>query len=94
MYFKVKQTVRRGAETDKGYRREWFGDLFVRYLPASQSVTASQTSVSAAIGGLRTVTVASGVTDEICENPSDSAGCDGVTDREPGSLDEVMIWTR
>jgi hypothetical protein len=32
---KTNQTVRRGAERDKGYHVAWFEDLFVRYLPIS-----------------------------------------------------------
>jgi uncharacterized protein DUF3631 len=34
--FKIRTnaTVRRGTKHDKGYRREWFGDAFRRYLPA------------------------------------------------------------
>jgi hypothetical protein len=47
--FRVRpKSVRRGPETDKGYRRGWFDDVFARYLPASQSVTASQPSEAAA----------------------------------------------
>jgi putative DNA primase/helicase len=87
--FKVRpKSVRWGAETDKGYRRKWFDDAFARYLPALQSVTASQASDSAAFGGLRSVTVASDVTDTNPSNASVSAGCDGVTDRKPD------IWVR
>jgi hypothetical protein len=29
---KTNQTVRRGADHDKGYRRQWFDDAFARYL--------------------------------------------------------------
>src|SRR5262249_2596470 len=42
--FDIKpKTVRRGVETDKGYKREWFEDAFARYLPP-RSVTPSQSS--------------------------------------------------
>jgi putative DNA primase/helicase len=47
--FKVRpRSVRRGADTEKGYRHEWFDDAFARYLPPVQSVTPSQANDSAA----------------------------------------------
>jgi hypothetical protein len=43
--YKVKpRTVRRGIETEKGYRLDWFAALFASYLPP-RSVTASQASI-------------------------------------------------
>jgi putative DNA primase/helicase len=87
------KSVRRGVDTDKGYRRDWFDDAFSRYLSAFQSVTPLQASASVAFGALRTVTIAPGVTDEDQSNASVSAGCDAVTDRKPVSSDEEATWT-
>jgi putative DNA primase/helicase len=90
------KSVRRGDHTEKGYKLEWFEDAFVRYLPP-RSVTASQPSVSAGLQPPRSVTptiaVPLDVTDEGCKNASIAAGCDGVTDQEPTSLDEEAVWT-
>ena len=77
------KTVRRGSETDKGYKFEWFEDVFARYLTPLQSVTASQVRNSAAFEPPRSVTTAADVTDKHLEKSSISAGCDGVTDRRP-----------
>jgi putative DNA primase/helicase len=90
--YKIKpKTVRGGDQTDKGYRHEWFEDSFASYLPA-RSVTASQADDSAGIGFGRSVTtstpVTHNVTDANRENPGVSAGCDGVTDREPEEAGE------
>jgi putative DNA primase/helicase len=92
---KIKpKTVRRGIETEKGYRLEWFADAFARYLPP-RSVTASQSSNSAGFEPVPSVTlpdaVALPVTDARCENPSVSAGCDAVTDREAQLEDHDMM---
>ena len=76
------KTVRRGEQTDKGYKLEWFEEAFARYLPA-RSVTPSQLSVSAGIEPGQPVTPSAtstaDVTDQLPENPSVSAGCDAVT---------------
>jgi putative DNA primase/helicase len=83
---KTNKTVRRGANTDKGYRREWFDDAFARYLPnlaPSQSVTRSQVADSTAFSDSRSVTRFSAVTDTISENPSVSAVVTDVSDRSP-----------
>lgn len=81
--FKIKpKTVRRGSETDKGYKLEWFEDAFERYLPP-RSVTSSHPSVSAAIKPIPAVTVAAlpiDVTEDDLERTSASAACDDVTD--------------
>ena len=83
----TNQTVRRGEATEKGYRREWFDDAFARYLP-SQSVTRSQVTDSAAFGHSLSVRPRQNVTDTSRKNPSVSAGCDRVTDRNP------LLWWR
>jgi hypothetical protein len=81
--YKVKpRTVRRGTDTEKGYKLEWLSGPFAAYLPP-RSVTASQSSNSAGFEPVPSVTlpatVAPHVTDTRRENPSVSAGCDGVT---------------
>jgi uncharacterized protein DUF3631 len=73
------KTVRRGFQTDKGYRREWFEDTFARYLSPFPAVTPSQMRDSAALGDSPAVTSDLNVTAGYRENPSISAGCDGVT---------------
>jgi putative DNA primase/helicase len=83
--FNIKpKTVRRGGETEKGYKLEWFEDAFARYL-SPRPVTPSQWSGPAAIEPTRAVTapvpLVTDVTDELLENTSISAGCDDVTDR-------------
>jgi Protein of unknown function (DUF3631) len=85
--YKVKpRTVRRGAETEKGYKLEWLGAAFAAYLPP-RSVTASQPSIPAGFGADRSVTSALGATPDVTDPRSKksgvSAGCDGVTDRNP-----------
>jgi hypothetical protein len=81
----VPKTVRRGSETEKGYRLDWFADAFARYLPP-RSVTASQSSDSAVSEPVVSVTLPPvarpHVTDARSGNPSVSAACDGVTPRE------------
>ena len=90
------RTVRRGAITDKGYKLDWFEDAFARYLPP-RSVTASQPSDSAGFKPAQSVTTAVTVTHDVTDtnaiNASISAECDGVTDRNLGSLDEEAVWT-
>jgi hypothetical protein len=81
--YKVKpKTVRRGIETDKGYRLDWFDALFASYLPP-RSVTASQSSIPAAFDADLSVTMpvpaTPNVTDRRTEKSSVSALCDGVT---------------
>jgi putative DNA primase/helicase len=89
----TNQTVRRGIDHDKGYRRKDMEDAFERYLPASQSVTRGQVADSAAFTDFRSVTHENDVTDTTLENLSIPAGCHRVTDREPPPLDEEGIWT-
>jgi putative DNA primase/helicase len=88
--FKIKpNTVRRGAETGKGYQLEWFEDAFARYL-LPQSVTPSHPKDSAGFELPGSVTPAVLVTDHVmdqsAENSSISAGCDGVTDQK------ILAW--
>jgi Protein of unknown function (DUF3631) len=87
--YKIKpKTVRRGTETDKGYKLDWFADAFASYLPP-RSVTASQASIHAVFDGHPSVTKpAAGtqnVTDHRSQKSSVSASCDGVTFPEAGS---------
>lgn len=49
------KTVRRGIETEKGYRFDWCAGAFARYLPP-QSVTPSQSSDPAGFEHFRSVT--------------------------------------
>jgi Protein of unknown function (DUF3631) len=98
----VPRTVRRGADTEKGYRFEWFEDIFARYLPP-RSVTGSQMRDSAGFETLRSVTLAphatSDVTDRRQQKGRISATCDGVTVSETPSCDnsamgnEEAVWT-
>ena len=90
--FKISpKTVRRDAETDKGYKLKWFEDEFARYLPP-RSVTPSHSANSAGFKPTRSVTTEMSVTDEDARVISISAGCDGVTDRGRAALDEEIIW--
>ncbi len=89
------KTVRRADVTEKGYRPEWFEDVFARYLPPP-SVTASQTSDSAGFDPFRSVTpetdLTPNVTDEYGRTPRDSADCDAVTDGKRGRVEEEVEW--
>jgi putative DNA primase/helicase len=80
------KTVRRGVETDKGYRQNWFEGAFDSYLP-SQSVTASQPPEVLEFLATRSVTPgvsAVGVaTDRTGPTTPKSLGCDVVTNRKP-----------
>jgi hypothetical protein len=78
-------TVRRGGETAKGYRAVALADDFARYLTPSPSVTPSQPAVSAAVGGVPSVTPAPNVTDATRQNSANSAGRDVVTFLKPPS---------
>lgn len=80
-------TIRIGTETAKGYPLEKFADAFARYLPdtPATSVTPSQPSNGAALSQFPIRHTASGVTDEKTLKPSNGAGCDNVTDRNPWS---------
>jgi putative DNA primase/helicase len=94
---KTNQTVRRGISHDKGYRVEWFEDLFVRYLPpfsvgdtvTNEGFCGSRPDLSVT----RSVTCHPNVTDTSHENPSVSAGCHRVTDPNPESMGEEGVWT-
>jgi hypothetical protein len=79
----TNKTVRRGADTEKGYRRGWLEDAFSRYLPPVLSVTRSQKRDSAAFDDFSSVTPERRVTDTVGDNPLDSLSCDHVTDKNP-----------
>src|SRR5262249_25236724 len=64
----TNKTVRRGADTDKGYRRECFDDAFERYLPPLSSVTRAQMRESARLDDSASVTSEKHVTDTIRDN--------------------------
>jgi putative DNA primase/helicase len=82
--FKVRpKSVRRGDDTDKGYRREWLDDAFARYLSALQSVTASQAAEMLGPSLSSSVTSTAIVTDRVDSKTAESLTCDGVTDRSP-----------
>jgi hypothetical protein len=77
------------GRTAKGYYRAAFEDSFARYLPGLQNVTPSQAKESAAFGDFSNVTSPDVVTFRNREDPSNSAGCDVVTDRDP----QEVLWT-
>ncbi len=81
--FKVKSsTIRINLTTAKGYTRKQFDHAFDRYLspiPPIQSVTTSQTSNHAAYSDFQSVTEGENVTLSNSRQPSNHAGCDGVT---------------
>jgi putative DNA primase/helicase len=62
----VPRTVRRAAHTEKGYRLEWFEDIFARYLPP-RSVTGSQMRESTGFEMLRSVTPAREATSDVTD---------------------------
>lgn len=86
-------TVRDAGETFKGYRREWFGDAFSRYLPGSERHTVTlESSAPPFESGDVTVTQPSQpplVT--VADRPSSvdseakSGVCDGVTAGDPST---------
>jgi putative DNA primase/helicase len=93
---KIKpKTVRRGDVTEKGYKLEWFEDVFARYLQPP-SVTASQTSDSGGFDPLRSVTPETDMTPDVMDKygqtPRDSTDCDAVTDAEQVCNDEELEW--
>lgn len=85
--FGVKSTtVRDGTDVKKGYHLEQFRDAFTRYLsgsPPSQSVTPLQPSKDVASSDISSITHAASVTDDKSLQPSNDAGCNGVTDKTP-----------
>jgi putative DNA primase/helicase len=92
--YKVKpRTVRRGIETEKGYKVEWLSGLFTAYLPP-RSVTASQPSIPTAFDADRSVTSALEATPDVTQacsrKPSISVHCDAVTDREAPLDDDAF----
>jgi putative DNA primase/helicase len=93
-YKVTPRTVRRGAETEKGYKLEWLSGVFASYLPP-RSVTASQPSIPADFDADRSVTPELSVTHDVTharsKKPSLSANCDAVTDRKaPPDDDEFQ----
>lgn len=81
--------MRRGAETERGYRLDWFAAHFETYLP--RSLTPSQSSIPAAFDADLSITLpvsaASNVTDRETGKSGVSAPCDGVTLPETGPDD-------
>lgn len=84
--FKIKpRSVRKGFDTKKGYRLEWFSDTFTRYLSGtpSTSVTATQINKINRLDGFQSVTQENSVTDKNNGNSLIKKDCDGVTDKNP-----------
>jgi putative DNA primase/helicase len=84
--YKIKpKTVRRGADTDKGYRLEWFDGAFASYLPP-RSVTASQPAEMLRFSRAGCVTSGAAalgvVTDRAGSETAKTLDCDAVTDRK------------
>jgi hypothetical protein len=76
------KTFRREGKVWRGYELAQFDDAFARYLPL-RSATPLQTSVSAGLETFLSATPNADVADEKRENPSVSAECCGVADRNP-----------
>jgi len=86
-------TIRLGATTKKGFHKKSFRDAFSRYLcpdPPFQTVTPSQPSNHTGYSDFQTVTLPSSVTVEKTLQPSNHAGCDGVTVEIPPSGEETQ----
>jgi hypothetical protein len=93
----TNQTVRRGVDHDKGYKRKDLEDAFERYLPR---LSIGDTVTSGGFRGFRGLSIGDtigaadpNVTDTFCENLSIPAGCHRGTDQNPPSLKEEGIWT-
>jgi hypothetical protein len=82
----ANKTVRRGGDTDKGYRRQWFDNVFARYLSAFEAVTQSQVRGSETFCDPGAVKPGANVTEEGHEKPSISVQCDRVTDPQ------ALLW--
>ena len=76
-------TIRDGHDTAKGYKLTQLEDALRRY-GGFQTVTTSQTNVTAASSDFQTVTTDMSVTDRNAPKPKQSAGCDVVTDKIGG----------
>jgi hypothetical protein len=81
--YKVKpRTVRRGTETEKGYKLEWFSSPFAAYCPDNPSQRHNpQKSAIFAIS--EPSQVQAGVTDHGAPKPAELLACDGVTVPQP-----------
>lgn len=79
------KTVRLGGETAKGFEVSQFSDAFARYLPKNGflSVTASQTSPSAASRVTDSENVPAIKNLSVTLEPAPQVGCDAVTDKMP-----------
>jgi hypothetical protein len=80
------KTVRRGRDTDKGYRATDLADAWLRYLMPSASnlsVTPSQLTESVGFSTAKSDTRRADVTDPKPRKAPESATCDGVTDAAP-----------
>ena len=80
----IPQTIRVSATTAKGYTVTDFRDAFARYLPSIRNTVTSKATSSES-------PYSASVTDRHCggyesaSSASPQAGCDGVTDKKPGS---------
>ncbi len=91
--FKIKpSTVRLGAETAKGYKREDFSDAWSRY-GVTQAVTPSQPAKYGHFREADAVTSAEDVTTRGQQKPSSEKQCDGVTAGEADLATEEASWT-
>ena len=73
-----------GGQTAKGYKREDFEDVFLRYLP-SPTVTPSQPNNHGHCDALQNVTPDMPVTVSETSQPNNHGLCDGVTVSAPRS---------
>jgi hypothetical protein len=83
--YKVKpRTVRRGIETDKGYKLEWFAGPFASYLPPHDPSHRHNQAIPRVTTEIDPSHSRNDVTDSISQKASISARCDGVTDEKGG----------
>ena len=89
----LSHTIRIGIETAKGYTADQFREVFSRYLPFSPalSVTASQTSIHAALAVTDNPQPTHEEMQNVTRKPAASADCDVVTDKNPET--EAFILT-
>ena len=79
------KTIRIGLDTAKGYEREQFKDVFIRYTasPPILSVTTSQPTPVKDLRDFQSVTQDNDVTDKNCHNHLNIKDCYVVTDKNP-----------
>lgn len=89
------KTIRIDFTTAKGYELEQFNEAFSRYIPSTPpvSVTASQTSIQAALPVTDNASRYPCVTDKKHHNILESRNCYVVTDREAFPASEVVDLT-